>query len=67
MENAFFYEEGKKEEEEAIGGRKREEGRVRRRDEGEGEEELGVADKGRSATGAVDDFLILVAVCLLET
>ena len=64
VENAFFYEEGKKEEEEAIGGRKREEGRVRRRDEGEGEEELGVADKGRSATGAVDDFLMLVAVCV---
>ena len=42
-------------------------GRVRRRDEGEGEEELGVADAGRSATGAVDDFLMLVAVCLLET
>lgn len=41
--------------------------RVRRRDEGEGEEELGVADAGRSAAGAVDDFLILVAVCLLET
>ena len=37
---------------------------MRRRDEGEGEEELGVADAGRSATGAVDDFLMLVAVCV---
>lgn len=40
---------------------------MRRRDEGEGEGKLGVADAGRSAAGAVDDFLILVAGCLLET
>ena len=36
------------------------------RGKGKGKRKGGVADEGRSEAGAVYDFLVLVAVCLLD-